>query len=65
MKKCWLATDISGSCYIFDVKPERTTINIWGSSGTYQHIPDQLCVMLIGKELNWQDEPVEINITFK
>ena len=60
----WLACDEDGQESIFDRHPER---DILGSFGGYWHdesdwieLPKGSIKKLIGRELSWSDEPVEI-----
>lgn len=63
----WLAVDKDESVWLFDEKPERLLV-IDGVSDTWAVMPEDTCIKtskevmfkLIGKELTWSDEPVEI-----
>lgn len=62
MIMAWVAVDNSGNEYIFDVKPVR-----FGAAWDTRHMDEQLIVLpngsikkLIGRELTWEDEPVEL-----
>lgn len=58
----WIAVDKYGDECIFDVKPVR-----FGDAWDTRHMDEQAIVLpngsikkLIGKELTWEDEPVEL-----
>lgn len=57
----WLAVD-SGNFeneFVFEQKPYRT-LKAWNSSASYVSLPKGTIKKLIGKELTWIDEAVEI-----
>lgn len=67
----WLAVDKNGSEYLYTKKPERiihynvfkpneVDFEIWGSDGDNIELPKGSIKKLIGRELTWEDEPVEI-----
>jgi hypothetical protein len=57
----WLAVDLSGCECIFSTKPERNPItNWWQIDGQYVILPSGSIEKLIGRNLSWEDEPVEI-----
>lgn len=67
----WLAVDKNGSEYLYTKKPERIIhynvfrpneidFEIWGSSSPYIILIPGSIKKLIGRELTWEDEPVEI-----
>ena len=58
----WIAVDKSGNEYIFDAKPVR-----FGGAWYTKYMDEKLIVLpngsikkLIGQELTWEDEPVEL-----
>lgn len=59
----WVAVDKDGTEYIFRKEPERLSVN-WQDLmyGFYTDIrlPRGSIKKLIGKDLTWQDEPVEL-----
>lgn len=56
----WLVKDgIDNSEWIFDYKPDRAS-DFWYSPGDCVELPKGSIKKLIGKELNWNDEPVEL-----
>ena len=59
----WVAVDKDGSEYIFHDKPKRLSVN-WQdlTYGIYTdiRIPRGSIKKLIGKDLYWSDEPVEL-----
>lgn len=72
----WLAVDIYNEEFIFLNRPKRTVCNMWedavyesfdGQGGTLElhhysdiELPKGSIKKLIGRDLNWNDEPVEI-----
>lgn len=59
----FVAIDENGSEYIYDRIPKRSkTENVWVNyhAGDYIELPKGSIKKLIGRELNWSDEPVEI-----
>ena len=56
----WLAVDKSGQEIIGDISPLRVGW-IWVfDSAHYVLLPDGTIKKLIGRDLTWEDEPVEI-----
>jgi hypothetical protein len=59
----WVAVNKDGSEYIFHDKPERLSVN-WQDLmyGLYTdiRIPRGSIKKLIGRDLDWNDEPVEL-----
>jgi len=59
----WLAVDKDGSEKIYTHKPKRTgTLNCWIASNVSAklvELPKGTIKRLIGRELTWDDEPVE------
>lgn len=67
----WLAVDKNGKEYLYINKPERYThynvfnpneidFEIWASGGYNLKLNKGSIKELIGRELTWEDEPVEI-----
>ena len=54
----WLAVDKYGLEAIYKVKPHRLYDCIWASQFT--GLPPGSIKKLIGRELTWSDEPVEL-----
>lgn len=56
----WLAVDRSGQEIIGDIRPRRDSM-IWDfKSYHYILLHDGTIKKLIGRDLTWEDEPVEI-----
>lgn len=71
----WVAVEINGDEYIFSNKPKRDR-NFWfdevyesfdGQGGRLEHshysdiqLPKGSIKKLIGKDLTWEDEPIEL-----
>ena len=62
----WVAVDKDGSETMFTDKPCRVFDDVedcfyWDtSSGMFINIPEGTIKKLIGKDLSWEDEPVEL-----
>lgn len=64
----WLAVDKSGEEYIYDYEPVRANNFYWTadcdkhgeSIGESVELPKGSIKKLIGRDLTWDDEPVEI-----
>lgn len=64
----WLATDKNGEEYIYEEKPSRGYGCIWKATfydekdrnSDFIELPQGSIRKLIGKELTWNDEPVEL-----
>lgn len=56
----WLAVDRDCSEYIYKERPTRYTDEYWYSDYGYVQIHCGAIKRLIGRELTWNDEPVEI-----
>lgn len=64
----WVAVDkFRGQEFIYEEKPVRDDSQdlIWLPSCCDQHValPKGSIAKLIGRELTWEDEPVELNLT--
>lgn len=55
----WLAVDKHGTECIFGFKPSRSQFGTW-RIGPHIILPEGSIKKLIGRELTWEDEPVEI-----
>lgn len=55
----YLACDKDGTEMIFDIHPYRREDD-WCSAGDYVYLPHGSIAKLIGRELTWEDEPVEL-----
>lgn len=55
----WVACNKSGNEWISEYKPERLT-SIWFNGGKYIELPSGSIKKLIGSDLTWEDEPVEL-----
>ena len=56
----WVATDQNGEEWIYVVIPVREDTAWYPSTGDYIDLPKGSIRKLIGKDLTWQDEPVEL-----
>lgn len=63
----WVAVNLNGDEYIFEEKPERfygqwkpTFCEYQDRVYDYVELPKACINKLIGRELSWEDEPVEL-----
>lgn len=63
----WLAVDKDKEEYIYSSKPKRAEYGFWvkdmylkKSIGDRVELPKGSIKKLLGRKLNWEDEPVEI-----
>lgn len=59
----WVAIDKNGDEYVYSYKPYRDCakgLEVWMLDGCCVELPKGSIKKLIGKELNWNDEPVEL-----
>lgn len=56
----FLAVDKDGTEGVYEGRPERAEIQVWWSYDGSVRLPKGSIKKLIGKDLTWQDEPVEI-----
>lgn len=63
----WVAVDYGGGEYVYDYKPIRRGYLTWGQKrkngeniGDAVELPKGSIKKLIGKDLTWEDEPVEL-----
>ena len=64
----WLAVDKTGEENIFERKPIRNLFGMWLPDTTCDDCEESDCIILpqgsikklIGRDLTWEDEPVEI-----
>lgn len=54
----WVATNANGMEFLFEKKPFRVG-DYWIGDSIF-HLPKGSIKKLIGKELSWKDEPVEL-----
>jgi hypothetical protein len=62
----WLSVDKNGDEYVHDIKPIRNNEYMWWSvwyedGSNSVELPKGSIKRLIGRELTWDDEPVEFN----
>lgn len=55
----WVAVDKNGIEVIYSSKPDRET-EYWSNGDRYIELPENTIKKLIGRELTWDDEPVEM-----
>ena len=63
----WLAVDKNADIWLYDKKPARLQ-SLDTNSETWTVMPEDACIQtskevmlkLLGKELTWSDEPIEI-----
>ena len=62
MSMVWLAVDYNKTECVFTMKPSRGPYKTWivTSYGNYIKLPKGSIKKLIGKELTWSDEPIEL-----
>ena len=63
MSMAWLAVDKNGDEYVYSCKPYRDCckgLELWMSDGDCVYLPQGFIKKLIGRELTWNDEPVEL-----
>lgn len=59
----WLAAGYRGSEWVYSEKPERSVVyRVWRAPvwNNAVRLPKGSIKKLIGRELNWSDEPVEL-----
>lgn len=56
----WVAVDKNRTEYIYEDKPSRTSADRWNSVFGLVRLPHESIKKLIGRELSWDDEPVEL-----
>lgn len=56
----WIAVDKDNTEYIYEDKPSRTSAGCWYGTFGLVRIPKGSIKKLIGRELSWIDEPVEL-----
>lgn len=56
----WVAVDMDNIEYIYEDKPFRTDAGCWYSYFGLVRIPNGSIKKLIGRDLAWNDEPVEL-----
>lgn len=63
----WIAVDKNGDIWLYDKKPTRLQ-SLDTNSNTWAVMPEDACIQtskevmlkLVGKELTWNDRPIEI-----
>ena len=55
----WLAVDYDGTEWIYRIQPFRRETRFKTNSECVE-LPKDSIVKLIGKELSWEDEPIEL-----
>lgn len=61
----WLAVDKNGDEYVYSFKPDREYyegLGLWMSTEDNVQLPKGSIKKLIGRELTWSDEPVELKL---
>ena len=58
----WLVVDgIDNTEWVYKYKPKRASeIDVWCDTGDSMELPQGTIKKLIGRELTWNDEPVEL-----
>ena len=56
----WVATDQNGEEWIYEAMPVRGDTVWYSSVGDYIELSKGSIKKLIGRDLTWQDEPVEL-----
>lgn len=56
----WVAVDKDKTEYIYEDKPSRTSAYCWYNNFGLVRVPNGSIKKLIGRELSWKDEPVEL-----
>lgn len=56
----WLAVDLDRKEYVYEYTPKRMINHWYVSYGECCHLPKGSIKKLIGRELTWEDEPVEL-----
>ena len=56
----WVAVDKDGFEAIYEEEPCREFDCVWAPEINFIHLPPGSIKKLIGRELTWSDEPVEI-----
>ena len=58
----WLAVDYNGTECVFTIEPSRSEYKTWRVLvyGNYIELPKGSIKKLIGRNLTWEDDPVEL-----
>ena len=59
----WIAVNKYNREYIYDIKPKRCYCSVWAQASLLDNaveLPKDSIKKLIGRELTWNDEPVEL-----
>lgn len=60
----WIVVDKNGEEYVYEIEPiKKETLKHWGCGGEYVNLPQGSIKKLIGRDLTWEDEPVELKKT--
>lgn len=63
MSMAWVAVETNGNEYIYAYEPYRDNVSgydMWMTDDESVELPKGSIKKLIGKELTWNDEPVEL-----
>lgn len=62
----WIATDMDGKIYIYKSKPYRGNDDAWESvDGFAVYITQRESLSIAGRQVTWEDEPIEITVSYK
>lgn len=56
----WVAVDMDNTEWIFNKKPFRSDDGYWYSDSHFIYIPEGSIKKLIGRDLSWEDNCVEL-----
>ena len=59
----WVAVNKYNREYIYDIKPKRCYCSVWAQASLLDNaveLPKGSIKKLIGRELTWNDEPIEL-----
>lgn len=56
----FITRDKDGTIQVHQKKPFRTTINGWDSRGKTANLSESAASVILGFDLTWDDEPIEI-----
>lgn len=59
----WVAVDKNGDEYVYSWEPHRDChkgLELWMADGDCVELPQGSIKKLIGREMSWSDEPVEL-----
>jgi hypothetical protein len=55
----FVACDENGSEWIYEHEPKKLT-SVWNNGGQHVELPSGTIKKLIGRDLSWDDDPVEL-----